>query len=190
MRWLITLSLLFILAAGCKNRKAGDALNQREAALNQREKELALRETVLQLKETELLEKQNRLDSTLKLDTTRLVYQPLMGLWNARMICTETTCQGSAVGDNKTEQWDFSYQSKSLIAKAMVNNKISRVYTGSYTGNAFELTEEQSDSAGGVVTKMLVRLNLVDSTRMQGQRQIIREGDCRIVYDLKLEKHS
>jgi hypothetical protein len=190
MKWLIMLSLIVLTSTGCKNRKAGDALNQREAALNQREKELALRETVLQLKETALLEKQNRLDSTLKLDTTRLVYLPVIGLWSAKMVCTETTCQGSAVGDNKTEQWDLSYQSNSLIAKAMVNNKISRVYTGSYTGNAFELTEEQSDSAAGVVTKMIVRLNLVDSTHLQGQRQIIREGDCRIVYDLKLERNS
>ncbi len=190
MKWLCILTFYMLVAPGCKNRKAGEDLTKREAALLQREKELALRETVLQLKEAAVLEKQNRIDSTLKLDTTRKIYQPVLGLWNTKMVCIETTCTGSAVGDNKTEQWDFSFQSNSLIAKAMVNNKISRVYTGIYTGNAFELTEEQSDSTGGIVTKMIVRLNLVDSTRMQGQRQIIREGDCRIVYDLKLEKHS
>jgi hypothetical protein len=185
MRYFFILCLLSLTGLACKNRKAENLMQQREMALNQKEQELLLREKKLELKEAALTEIQNRLDSTMKKDTVKISYQPLIGLWNAKMVCIETTCAGSAVGDNKAEQWDFSYQSNTIIAKAMVNKNISRVYTGTYTGNSFELTENRTDTVAPD-TRMFVRINIIDSTHMAGQRQIIREGDCRIVYDLKL----
>jgi hypothetical protein len=188
LKYAFVLASLFLIVPGCKSRKAENLMQTRELALNQKEQELLLREKKLELKEAALMEIQNRLDSTMKVDTTKVLYQPLIGLWNAKMICTETTCAGSAVGDNKAEQWDFSYQSNTIIAKAMVNKNISRVYTGTYTGNSFELTENRTDTTVAPDTRMFVRINIIDSTHMAGQRQIIREGDCRIVYDLKLEK--
>jgi polysaccharide deacetylase 2 family uncharacterized protein YibQ len=141
------------------------------------------------LKEEELLKKENSLDSTIKTDTAHIVNSALTGNWLVKMSCTETTCPGSAVGDTKSEQWQISYQMNALIAKAMSNGQLVRIYKGFYTGNTIELIEDRNNTSSGPVVKMVVRLQLVDETHLEGRREIIRD-DCKVVYDLQLEKQN
>ena len=65
------------------------------------------------------------------------------------MTCIETTCPGSAVGDTKTETWDINYENNLIIAKAMANNKLVRVYTGSYDGTNLTLSEDVANTSFG-----------------------------------------
>ena len=62
------------------------------------------------------------------------------------MICTETNCPGSAVGDSKNEQWDISFQDNAIIATAISNNQMVRVYTGHYFGNSIRLTVQKDST--------------------------------------------
>jgi hypothetical protein len=114
----------------------------------------------------------------------------LVGTWSVRMTCTETTCAGSAVGDTKTEQWDFSYQGNTIMVKASANEKLVRVYTGFFTGNTIELVEERAGAENQRSSKMIIRLRIIDDTHMDGQREIVRENDCRVVYTLQLQKNN
>jgi len=180
--------LAILLLSSCDYRKREEALRSREAALNQKEQELALKEKSLQLKEEDLSKREKRLDTTVT-DSTYIVDSTLIGNWAVKMVCTEATCTGSAVGDTKTENWQIAYQTNSIIAKVISNNQLARIYTGFYTGNTIELLEEQNKEATALQTKMVVRLRVVDSTHLEGQREILREN-CKVIYSVQLEKEN
>jgi hypothetical protein len=195
MKWtfFVPLFLLFI-STGCNNlRQRETAVQQREEALAQKEQVLLAKENQLELKAQELLKQEQQLKNAQQPDSSAqsLVseFNPaLVGNWNARMICTETTCTGSAVGDTKTEAWEITYQSDRVVAKAMTGENMFRIYTGTFRNNLLELTENVDLAPGAPATQMVVRLTLLNQTTMEGQREIIRTGDCRIVYDLQLNK--
>lgn len=188
-RFVLYLLVLVFLSSGCDLRKREEQLQAKEAALNQKEQELLLKEKTLQIKEDELLLRERKSDSTIKTDTTNLYNTAIIGFWAVKMTCTEATCPGSAVGDTKTEQWNISYEANTIIAKAMSDDKLVRTYTGIPGGQVIELVEGPHESALQPATKMIVRLRLIDSTSMDGKREIIR-NNCKVIYDLQMEKQK
>lgn len=187
-RLFLFFSLLLLFTSGCNFRKREDDLQKREAMLNQKEQELLLKEKTLNQREIDLTQREQKADSTSLSDSTHQVNPVLVGIWSVKMTCTETTCPGSAVGDTKLEQWDISYQAKNIIAKATVNEELARTYTGFFTGNTVELVQESTNLPAQVPTRMVVRLRVIDDKHMEGQREIVRDNNCKIVYDLQLEK--
>lgn len=183
---LICLAILLIVT-GCDIEQREKEVERRTQELRQKEEELQARETALSMKEEELARVAKAFDSTRQ--DSSFIYDPrLIGVWSVRMTCTETTCPGSAVGDTKTEQWEISYQGDSIQAKAMTGGQLLRVYSGIYTGNTLELVEERPAGPGAPATKMIVRLRMTGERTMEGQRDIIRDGDCKIIYALSLAK--
>ena len=160
----------------------------KEKELAQKEQELITREEALRLKEATLVKKQQQVDST-RTDSAA-INANLTGLWNVRMVCVETTCSGSAIGDTKTETWDISYQNNQVVAKAMTDNTVIRTYEGTYQDDLLELRDKIEVSSNTPATEIVVRLTPQNENFLEGQRQIIRSGDCRIVYSLQLEKDS
>ena len=193
-RILIFTLAITMLTSGCDTRKRELELERRQAALDQREQQLLLRERTLQLQEEEWQKKKNQLDSISFLDsiplvdTSYVVDPTLAGAWAVKMTCRETSCQGSAVGDTKTEHWDIRYQGNHVVAKAMEGNRLARVYSGQYNGNVLELIEHRDTSSLVYDIRMVVRLRLLNARTMEGQREIIRENDCKIVYALRMDK--
>ena len=188
MRILGLFLIVGLLLSGCEFRKKEAQLQEKETALNQKEQELLLKEKNLRLREENLLQREQKLDSASLIDSLPITNPQITGNWSATMVCTQTSCEGSAVGDTKTELWQISYEGASVVAKAMVNTQLVRVYTGSYTENGLELTEAKANNAAASqVSRMVVRLRLSDSTHMTGQREITREN-CSILYNLQLQK--
>lgn len=190
MKQIIVTCLAFLpLLWGCDIDQREKEVARKTLELQQKEEELQARETALTMKEEELARMSRSLDSTGK-DST-FIYDPrLIGLWSVKMTCTETTCPGSAVGDTKTEQWELSYQGRHILAKAGVSDTLTRVYQGIYTGNTLELVEERGGAPAHPATRMIVRLRLVTPKTMEGQREIVREGDCKIIYALQMDKQE
>jgi hypothetical protein len=188
MKQLILYTVAMLFLSSCDYQKREEEIRKQEAALNQKEQELLLKEKTLQLKEEELLKREKRFDSTVTI-SNYIVDSALIGNWAVTMVCTETTCPGSAIGDTKSEKWQISYQSNSIIAKVLSNDRLTRIYTGFYTGNTIELVEEQSKEASLSSTKMVVRLRVLDPTHLEGQREISRE-DCKVIYSVELEKEN
>jgi hypothetical protein len=182
--------VILFFSSGCNVKEHEKKLQQKEAELNEKEQELFRKEQALQAREDALAERENILDSsTGKLlgDSPVLLHPQLPGVWNATMNCTETTCPGSAVGDTKTEQWQIDYQNNNVIVRAISGNNQIRVYSGNYSGNTLELTSQPNDSIPST-TKMIVRLQETKENEMEGQREIIRGEECRVVYALQLKK--
>ncbi|HEV7331491.1 MAG TPA: hypothetical protein VGN63_10675 [Flavisolibacter sp.] len=184
---LVFFSLLF---QGCDLRKREEVIAQKEARLNEKEQELLLKEKTLQIKEEELVKREQRLDSTRLFDSTAMYNAALPGTWDVKMTCTETSCPGSAVGDTKTEVWDISYVDNNVIAKAMVNNELVRVYSGLFTGNTLELVDNRENIPNQPPTRIVVRLRLANNTLLEGTREIERINECKILYSMTLTKRT
>ena len=187
MKWILLLSgVLFI--SGCGLRQREIALNQKMNELKQREQELALKEQSLALKEKQLNDQKKTIDSTTSLvnDSLYREHQKIPGAWNVDMQCIETNCPGSAVGDVKSEEWDFKFENNIVIIRAKSRDQLVRTYTGSYQGNVLKL-EVQQDSAE-TNAKIVVRLQKTNEKEMQGEREITQASGCHILYSLRLKK--
>lgn len=183
---------MVILLPGCSLRERERELDQRTIALNEKEQQLSLKQQMLDLKEMELNEREKELDSTsnqLVADSLSKLYPDLPGDWTVKMVCIETTCAGSAVGDTKNEVWNFTFQNNNILASAYSNNKIVRVYNGTFSGNGIKMAI-QPDSIDLQAPKITVRLQNSNKKigEMEGEREIIQSSGCRILYSLELKK--
>lgn len=180
--------MIAVLSSGCGLREREEAIELREREMAQREARLYQREQALAAREAELTLKSQRADSIAQ--DTLLRFEPrLIGRWNTRMTCTETTCSGSAVGDVKSEVWEFAYEGNRLLVRALVKDRLVRIYRGENTVNGIRLMEEVTP-ADGTPTHIRVSLTLKDDNTLEGKREIVREEDCRIVYELQLKKQA
>ena len=186
MKWILVMGIVFI--SGCGLRQLEMELNRKMQELNVKEQELALKEQSLSIKEEQLNEKEKSLDSTKNVvnDSLFVQHQKLPGTWMVEIQCTETNCPGSAVGDVKNEQWDFKFQNNMVIASAMSNNQLVRVYTGDYVGNTLKLSVQQDSTDASA--KIIVRLQQTKDKEMTGDREITQANGCRILYSLRLKK--
>lgn len=187
MKYVFCLLTAAFLMPGCGLQEKEQALKKKEVELNQKEQELILREKTLQFKEEEVAQKERRLD-TLAKDSAFMFHPNLSGIWSTKMTCVETTCTGSAVGDVKIEKWTFSYEGNHIIARVISDNKLVRVYTGAFNANTLELTQFTEATPTSPATRMNVRLMVKDDTHLEGQREIVRENECRITYAVQIEK--
>jgi hypothetical protein len=181
--------LVLFLSIACTTRRKEQELERKQAELNQKEQELLLKERTLQLQEEELAKRKESLDSIAVKDTIAFKNNPdLVGSWQVKMTCIETTCPGSAVGDTKIEQWNINYQGDHIIAKANAGEQLVRIYSGLASGDRLELIEHKDSASMTYDTRMVVRLRMLDKKVIEGQREIIRENDCKIIYSLRMDK--
>jgi hypothetical protein len=175
-------------SAGCDHNGREQALRDKESALNLREADLVNRERIVEAAEAKLKATKAGRDAAFKPDSSSY-YQPVLtGDWQVRMTCTESNCTGFAVGDSRTEQWTFSYVGYSLFVTALTRNTFSRAYKGYAFENSIELRERRDSNRASADVSMKIRLQLSDSTTMAGDREIIQDNSCKVVYALQLKK--
>ena len=179
----------FFFTSGCGIREREQALEKKENEINQKEQQLLLLEKQLEIKEEALAQMQKSMDSTnQRSDSSNsgVINSNLVGNWAVTMRCTLTTCEGSAVGDTKNEQWEIAYQGTGVIVKASADNKLVRVYSGIFKENSLELTAQHEPEAPN--TKITVKLIPKNNLELEGTREIIRADVCHIVYAMTLKK--
>ncbi|KAA9038406.1 hypothetical protein FW778_12610 [Ginsengibacter hankyongi] len=191
MKWIMCLSGLWLITfCSCNLRERELELKNKMQEVNKKEQELSLKEKEIQLKEEQLNKREHVSDSLLKIppDTLSMLHPDLTGTWAVDMLCTATTCAGSAVGDSKVEQWEISLQHNTVIANAINKDKVIRTYSGTYTGNKLELSSQAIDTSTSKGVQIIIRLKKTKENEMEGEREIIRPDDCHIIYDLQLKK--
>jgi hypothetical protein len=179
---------LLLLLVGCDYSDREQALRRKETALNQREAELINRERIVEAAEAKLKAAKVGRDVTLKPDSSRYYQPALTGDWQVRMTCTESNCTGFAVGDSRTEQWTVSYIGYTLFVRAMTKNTFIRSYNGYAFENSIELSERRDSTRASSDVRMKIRLQLSDSSSMSGDREIVQDNNCKVVYALQLKK--
>ncbi|MHB1176960.1 MAG: hypothetical protein ACYCZO_01365 [Daejeonella sp.] len=170
--------LLFFTVTGCDMKDA-----KKEKDLNEREQNLIFFEQKLKAKEDSLLKLQHKqfIDTINSIDEQDL---PIIGSWQVKMNCIETTCLGSAIGDTRSEKWNIYRKKNIVVAKAMSDEKVTRVYLGLLNGNKIMLTAQSSDGK----TLIKVSMTFISASQLDGLREVIKSDDCSIIYALKLEK--
>ena len=181
----IILSISFLSA--CSNPEGSDQLQSREKKVSQKEEELKVFEQKLISRDIELRGREKFLDSLENIgDTIGIYNSKLIGNWTVNMKCIETSCEGSALGDTKTERWIISYHNSRVIVKVLSKNTITRVYQGVYTETGLTLHSRQLD--GDILTSMNIQLNQISDDKMEGIREINQGGRCKIIYSVGLSK--
>lgn len=181
MKSLSFLLFSIFIFSSCGVEQKQRELQSKEEALDKREQELNLRQKTILATEAELLRKDSSANSFAVINDT------LPGTWEVQMVCTESSCPGSAVGDTKKEVWVMNYQGNHLVARTKTGDQVTRVYTGIYTGHTIELVEFRASTPNEPATTMVVRLFFKNGTTLEGHREIIRE-DCRVMYSVKADK--
>lgn len=182
----LKLSLIFLLAIAMLQSCTGNGdRNALTDSLKKRNDTIAVLKQQLKLKTDSLNTLKKAADSTIAQTDTGVYNPALVGLWSVKMQCIETSCEGSAIGDIKNEQWKISYEGKSLIAEAYTDKKVTRVYRGTLKNNQIQLKNDEASAS----TVMTVSLQQGSSeNKLEGVREIIRGEECRIRYSVDLEK--
>ncbi len=180
--------LLGCLSISCNYKEREAALQQKEEMLTQKEHKLLIWEKDLQLKEDSIKILIARRDSSSFADSISVLPPELHGDWTAKMICIETNCPGSAIGDVQTDTWQVTTQDSSLIIKSIARDgQINRVYTGSYfLGNTIKASVSTENPARG--GKRVIELTDIRNNKMKGTRTVIQAGGCRILYSVDMDK--
>ena len=182
------LVFLVVIFSGCNFQQREAELQKRSDELTQKEQQLILREKALQLKEDSIKLLLARGDSTSFADSIAILPAKLTGEWSAKMVCTQTSCPGSAIGDVQTDNWQFSTQDSSLIIKSVSRGQINRVYTGNYyRGNTIRVTVSSDNPQSGSSSR-LIEITEIRDTKMKGTRTVTQPDGCQIVYSLELDK--
>jgi hypothetical protein len=188
---LIVACLFFLTAFSCNTDEREKNLEQKAIDLNRLEQELELKRQSLAQKEEELIQRERLIDSTsakISYDTLAVLHPNLPGMYNVIMKCTEATCPGYAVGDTKSEQWELEFGNNQVMIKAMSDKKLVRIYKGSYTAGSMELFAQADTGSTVQAGNMTVRLQEIKQNQLRGLREITRQDNCRIVYELDLQK--
>jgi hypothetical protein len=187
--------LLFVFGCNYNDRKL--QLDEREHEIREKEKELVTLQRHLYLKEEELNKREQMLDSfqlvqktdsisSAHIDTVTTAMS-LSGVWSVEMMCTQSTCANSAVGDTQRETWNLAINQDQVFVEAVSSNQVARFYKGTVEQNTINLDEAVPKSGPSPGIKIIIRLTIDDPNHMQGDRELVRE-DCRVIYSLKMQK--
>ncbi|RZM20873.1 MAG: hypothetical protein EOO88_34930 [Pedobacter sp.] len=178
------LFLCFFVLLGCGPNGQEKSLKERQNLAAQKEQELLAWEQQLKMKEIELENTKQVLDSAKKqIDSASTVNPDIVGKWVVKMTCTETNCEGSALGDTKTEQWEISYEGTTVLVKAYSGLVLTRVYTGKYKDNVLSIVDEKPNNDA----TFSATLKFIDNKRMDGTREVLQKT-CKIVYALNIQR--
>jgi hypothetical protein len=176
--------IILLLTNSCSDN--GTLMKAKEDSLNRREAELNRRELALRQREELLKEGLRQKDSIAGTDSTALLQQ-FTGQWSARLTCVEATCTGYAVGDIKNEEWNISFEEGKVLTRARADGQEIRVYSGQINGAVLEMGEDLQKTPSPAAAQMIVRLQQVRTGVLEGRREVFRENNCKIVFDLHLE---
>lgn len=187
MKW-IFIVMGFVFITGCDFQQRREDLNKKMNELSQREAVLALKEQQMEIKEQQLSEKEKILDSTTHVVNDSLLrsHKKIEGTWRVDMLCTQTNCAGSAVGDVKTERWNITVAGNDVTVNARSNRALSKRYTGSFEGNLLTLTADQDTTE--VNATIEVHLQQSTEKEMEGDRVVTQISGCQILYSLRLKR--
>lgn len=193
MNKFIYVGTFLLIAAGlssCGFEERKKALDARETSLKEREQNLLVKEKMLlQLEDSIKLSIAQQDSLTISLKNIGLpLPDSLQGTWNVNMLCTQTNCSGSAVGDTRKESWTFSGgDSTGVYVKAMQGENLVRVYSGIFDGSGFVLSTPNV-AAEVNATTMNVKLNINTRDKLSGTRIIQQADGCTITYKLDADR--
>jgi len=179
-------SLLFLLFFGfclssCNDLKKDDQLKEREKNLLIRETEFAAKKqdyaSLLALRDS-LQSAENAADTI----AATLIPQNIIGKWNGKMVCTESTCAEHVIGDQRNDMWIISDQEVIIINKSGSEH----LYTAKFTGTEIKMSSINK-TASPNKSDITLQIPGPITDRIKGTRELTGK-DCLSKFSVELEK--
>lgn len=185
---LLTLLLLLLTLAACRDTVREQQLAEREQALAEKEKMFALKEAdysaLLRWRDSTLAAA-----DTLAATPATAWPTDLLGRWSSKTVCRESSCNEYVVGDQRSGAWEFSGDSAGLFTKVYDRNTLVRVYSGSFDSAAARLYF-RSDSAAQRKVEMEVELRRSPTGAIKGSQLLTMENGCTAKFTVELVRAS
>lgn len=169
------ISLVFLQGCGISEREKN--LKKAQQEMVRKEQQLLKWEQRLKIREMALEEANSDADTTLS------HHPEISGRWAVKMTCIETNCEGSALGDTKTEQWVVSFKGNAVVVKAYSGVVLTRVYIGAYENEVLKVADDNP----GTDAVISADLNFSTLKRVEGTREV-KQKDCKITYSISAER--
>ncbi|MGE7777202.1 hypothetical protein ACQKLP_20960 [Chitinophaga sp. NPDC101104] len=188
MKPFVTMIFCLLAIAACKDAERERQLASREAALAEKEKQFALKEAdyraLLRWRDSLLAVK-----DTLGAIAERAWPEDVLGRWNSKTVCKESSCSEYVVGDQRAGAWEFSADSAGLFTKVFDRNALVRVYAGTFDSSAVRL-QFRSDSSAARRVEMDVELSRSGTGTMKGSQLLKMENGCTARFTVELVRAS
>jgi len=159
---------------------------EKEKNLIDREKQLLEKEKIFAKKESEYQSLVKMRDSIFaKKDSVVIATWPaeISGPWNGKVICTESNCSDYAIGDQRTDIWEFDNDPTQPVTKIINNNNLIRLYTGKFENNEIKLSTAKKN------VEMNVLLNDISDNKIKGTRTVTSDG-CTAKFSVELVRST
>lgn len=184
-----TVSCCLLILTACRDTARERALTERELALAEKEKQFAL-------KEADYRSLVRWRDSMLAVaDTSGTTVPPaawpadVLGRWNGKTVCRESTCSEYVVGDQRSAAWEFTEDSAGLFTRVFDRNALVRIYTGTFDSSAVRL-HFRSDSTAARRVEMDVELTRSGAGTIKGSQLLKMENGCTARFTVELVRAS
>lgn len=164
--------------------------SEKEKQLEERENSLIIKEKEFAAKEDEYRNLLTMRDSIIhQTDSAAVKTLPanVLGKWNGKMICTESTCAEHVIGDQRNDMWEFSESGQTVLAKVTDRSGNMKVYSGNFSGSELKLTSNE-DSTATRKTEINLLWNELQINTFKGTRKITANNNCVAKFMLELEK--
>ncbi len=173
-------------SSGCRDQEREQQLILREQQLLEREKQFALKEADYQ----SLLTMRDSILSAQK-DTILPLAWPdhIVGSWNSKMVCTQSSCNDYVVGDQRNDIWEFAGDSTGIYTRIIKNKKLVRVFNGSFDSTTIYLRFQSDTAANRMVTTDII-LSQVEPGNMKGVQTTTVNQNCTAKFSVILTRSS
>lgn len=112
----------------------------------------------------------------------------LMGIWNVTMTATESTCEGTNVGDSKSETWTIESEAGVIKIRVSNNKNTGDSYNAKFLPQYNMLVGKGKDYDLFVTGDITLKLTMIEDNKMEGTREVIVSTPCKIEYKLTARK--
>lgn len=180
----ILLFLFLLFYTSCDTTRE-DELLRREEELKKREEQFMAKEADYQLL-VKLRDSLEQRDSIIHLSEWP---ENIVGMWNSKIVCVETSCNDYVIGDVRNDTWEFTQDSLRLLVSVFNKKELIRVYDANYTQEQIQLKYITDSTAPRQVT-MKVVLNEISPNKMSGFRTVSIGSKCTATFTVELNKIS
>lgn len=178
----IFLFLILLIQLSCTDTTK---LQQRERALAEKEKQFAEREaeyqSLIKMRDSIFSKKDTLIDN-------KNWPANIAGRWNGKITCKESKCPDYAVGDIRTDTWEFVSDSLQKSVNVYdISNKLVRTYSARMENNEI-LLNFKSDSTSAKKVDMNVMLNSFAPKKIQGNRTVSVNNSCTATFAVELTR--
>lgn len=175
--------VLTVLLFSCDNKK-DDELRNRERELELREQKVLSFEADYNI----LVKLRDSLQAAKTSDTTAILKTwpaNLQRIWNSKMICTASDCSNYVIGDQRNEVWRFFSDSTGSYMNVINNDKLVRVFKGSFVENKITL-DYVSDSTSVKRQQIRIVMDDIKTNLIKGTQTITGDKNCSAKFSVEL----